>query len=108
MEPQKFMDKPEMPINILEIMQQLPHRYPFLLVDRVLDVETGKKITGLKKSGIYKLTAKNEIPVSHFGSRLVFSRSELLTWVNSNTIKTECTEIAISKQIQLAARKKLK
>ncbi|MFN7095148.1 MAG: 3-hydroxyacyl-ACP dehydratase FabZ [Burkholderiales bacterium] len=38
------MDKPELPINIHEIMEQLPHRYPFLLVDRVLDVEPGKKI----------------------------------------------------------------
>jgi 3-hydroxyacyl-[acyl-carrier-protein] dehydratase len=39
-----LMDKPELPINIHEIMEQLPHRYPFLLVDRVLDVEPGKKI----------------------------------------------------------------
>ncbi len=42
------MDKANMPINILEIMKQLPHRHPFLLVDRILDVEAGKSIKGLK------------------------------------------------------------
>lgn len=43
-----FMPKPEVPINISEIMKQIPHRYPFLLVDRVLDVEPGKNIKVLK------------------------------------------------------------
>jgi 3-hydroxyacyl-[acyl-carrier-protein] dehydratase len=31
---------------IEEIMEFLPHRYPFLLVDRVLEVEKGKSIVG--------------------------------------------------------------
>jgi 3-hydroxyacyl-[acyl-carrier-protein] dehydratase len=35
-------------INIKEIIDYLPHRYPFLLVDRVLSYETGKSIVGLK------------------------------------------------------------
>jgi beta-hydroxyacyl-ACP dehydratase FabZ len=35
-------------INVLEIMDLLPHRYPFLLVDRVLELEMGKRIVGLK------------------------------------------------------------
>ncbi len=34
--------------NILEIMRFLPHRYPFLLVDRIVEIEPGKKITALK------------------------------------------------------------
>jgi beta-hydroxyacyl-ACP dehydratase FabZ len=29
-------------------MQVLPHRYPFLLVDRILEIEEGKRIVGLK------------------------------------------------------------
>jgi 3-hydroxyacyl-[acyl-carrier-protein] dehydratase len=37
-----------MQIDINEIMKILPHRYPFLLVDRVLDYEPGKKITCIK------------------------------------------------------------
>jgi beta-hydroxyacyl-ACP dehydratase FabZ len=31
-----------------EIMKVLPHRYPMLLVDRVLELEDGKRIVGLK------------------------------------------------------------
>jgi 3-hydroxyacyl-[acyl-carrier-protein] dehydratase len=35
-------------IDIKEIMRLLPHRYPFLLVDRILEVEKAKSIIGLK------------------------------------------------------------
>ncbi len=35
-------------IGIEEIMKVLPHRYPFLLVDRILEIEHGKRIVGLK------------------------------------------------------------
>ncbi|MCE2705462.1 MAG: 3-hydroxyacyl-ACP dehydratase FabZ [Proteobacteria bacterium] len=38
----------EHPINIMEIMKYMPHRYPFLLVDRVIDVTPGKKISVIK------------------------------------------------------------
>jgi 3-hydroxyacyl-[acyl-carrier-protein] dehydratase len=37
-----------MMIDINQIMAYLPHRYPFLLVDRVLNLDIGKKITALK------------------------------------------------------------
>ena len=35
-------------MEIREIQQHLPHRYPFLLVDRVLEMEVGKRIVALK------------------------------------------------------------
>ncbi|MGD0586633.1 MAG: 3-hydroxyacyl-ACP dehydratase FabZ [Oryzomonas sp.] len=35
-------------LDINEIMKILPHRYPFLLVDRIEEVETGKRIVGIK------------------------------------------------------------
>ncbi|MFY3791093.1 3-hydroxyacyl-ACP dehydratase FabZ [Ureibacillus sp. MALMAid1270] len=35
-------------LNIEEIQAILPHRYPFLLVDRVLEVEEGKRAVGIK------------------------------------------------------------
>jgi UDP-3-O-[3-hydroxymyristoyl] N-acetylglucosamine deacetylase/3-hydroxyacyl-[acyl-carrier-protein] dehydratase len=35
-------------IGIDEIMKTLPHRYPFLLVDRVLEYEPGKRVVGIK------------------------------------------------------------
>jgi len=35
-------------IDIKEIMAMLPHAYPFLLVDRILEVEPGKRVVGIK------------------------------------------------------------
>jgi len=36
------------PLDVRAIMQIIPHRYPFLLVDRVLELEEGKRIVALK------------------------------------------------------------
>jgi beta-hydroxyacyl-ACP dehydratase FabZ len=35
-------------LNVIEIMKFLPHRYPFLLLDRIVEYEEGKRIVGLK------------------------------------------------------------
>ena len=35
-------------LDIEAIMQQLPHRYPFLLVDRVLDCQAGQYVHAIK------------------------------------------------------------
>ena len=35
-------------IEIHEILEYLPHRYPFLLVDRVLELEEGKRVLAVK------------------------------------------------------------
>ena len=35
-------------VDINKIMQHLPHRYPMLLVDRIIDFEHGKRIVGIK------------------------------------------------------------
>jgi beta-hydroxyacyl-ACP dehydratase FabZ len=35
-------------LSIIEIMKLLPHRYPMLLVDRILEIDPGKRIVGLK------------------------------------------------------------
>lgn len=39
-------------MDIHQIIAKLPHRYPFLLVDRVLEMEKGVSITGLKNVSI--------------------------------------------------------
>jgi 3-hydroxyacyl-[acyl-carrier-protein] dehydratase len=36
------------PLDIRAILERLPHRYPFLMVDRVLDVVPGKSIVAVK------------------------------------------------------------
>ncbi|SNR62174.1 3-hydroxyacyl-[acyl-carrier-protein] dehydratase [Desulfurobacterium atlanticum] len=38
----------EFEMDIFEIMEVLPHRYPFLLVDRIVEFEPKKKIVGIK------------------------------------------------------------
>jgi 3-hydroxyacyl-[acyl-carrier-protein] dehydratase len=37
-----------MSLDAREIVQVLPHRYPFLLVDRILEIEPGKRVVGIK------------------------------------------------------------
>lgn len=35
-------------MNVVDIMKKLPHRYPFLLVDRIIAMEPNVSITGIK------------------------------------------------------------
>ncbi|HIC40249.1 3-hydroxyacyl-[acyl-carrier-protein] dehydratase, FabZ form [hydrothermal vent metagenome] len=37
-----------MEMNIQDVKNYLPHRYPFLLIDRVLELEVGKSLVALK------------------------------------------------------------
>lgn len=38
----------EIPMDSLAIQEILPHRYPFLLVDRIVELEVGQRIVGIK------------------------------------------------------------
>ena len=42
------MEGKETGLDIQQILEILPHRYPLLLVDRIISLERGKRITGLK------------------------------------------------------------
>ncbi|MEK7284056.1 MAG: 3-hydroxyacyl-ACP dehydratase FabZ, partial [Acidobacteriota bacterium] len=35
-------------LDIRKILDILPHRYPFLLVDRIVAIEDGRKVVGIK------------------------------------------------------------
>jgi 3-hydroxyacyl-[acyl-carrier-protein] dehydratase len=52
--------------DIDEIMRRLPHRYPFLLVDRVTECVAGERITGIKN-----VTANEQYFNGHFPGRPV-------------------------------------
>lgn len=39
-------------MDIHEILQHLPHRYPFVLIDRVVSLELGKEITAIKNVSV--------------------------------------------------------
>jgi 3-hydroxyacyl-[acyl-carrier-protein] dehydratase len=49
------------PLDIIQIKALIPHRYPFLLVDRVISLEAGVKAQGYKN-----LTANEEFFQGHF------------------------------------------
>jgi len=53
-------------MDIHEILKKLPHRYPILLVDRVLEVEPGKRIKTLKN-----VTINEPFFMGHFPHRPV-------------------------------------
>ena len=38
----------QLPLDVVRIQQLLPHRYPFLLVDRVTEFEANKRVLGIK------------------------------------------------------------
>lgn len=41
-----------MELDIKQVMELLPHRYPFLLIDRVIEVEQGQRLSALKNVSI--------------------------------------------------------
>jgi 3-hydroxyacyl-[acyl-carrier-protein] dehydratase len=43
---------PPQSLSLEEIQKILPHRYPFLLVDRIIDLELGKRVVGVKNVSI--------------------------------------------------------
>ncbi|MBI5447640.1 MAG: 3-hydroxyacyl-ACP dehydratase FabZ [Gammaproteobacteria bacterium] len=51
-------------MNIEAILKSLPHRYPFILIDRVLSIEIGQSITALKN-----VTINEQFFVGHFPGR---------------------------------------
>ena len=53
-------------MDIHQILKQLPHRYPFLMVDRVLHVELGKSIRAIKN-----VTINEPFFTGHFPHRPV-------------------------------------
>lgn len=48
--------------GIMEIMKFLPHRYPFLLVDRILELEPAQRIVGLKNVTINEQFFQGHFP----------------------------------------------
>ncbi len=51
-----------MNLNLLEIMAAIPHRYPFLLVDRVVEMEPGRRIVAVKNVTINEAFFQGHFP----------------------------------------------
>jgi 3-hydroxyacyl-[acyl-carrier-protein] dehydratase len=54
-------------LDVVRIMQMIPHRYPMLLVDKIKDIVPGESCTGIKN-----VTANEHIFVGHFPQKPVF------------------------------------
>jgi 3-hydroxyacyl-[acyl-carrier-protein] dehydratase len=57
------MSEPTAHLDIQQILRLLPHRYPFLLIDRVLDHTPGEKITALKNVTMNEPFFQGHFPV---------------------------------------------
>ena len=55
---------PESAVDIQDVLELLPHRYPFLLIDRVVDLVPGESATGVKC-----VSANEPFFQGHFPSR---------------------------------------
>ena len=81
-------------LNIHEVLEYLPHRYPFLLVDRVVDYEAGVRLTAIKN-----VTINEPFFPGHFPHRPVFpgvlimealaQATGILAFLTSDTKPTE-------------------
>ena len=58
------VEAPTLPLEAADIMRILPHRYPFLLVDRVIELEPGVRAVGIKA-----VTANEPQFTGHFPER---------------------------------------
>jgi 3-hydroxyacyl-[acyl-carrier-protein] dehydratase len=57
-------DQIRLPMEAAEIMRYIPHRYPFLLIDRVLELEPGSRVVAIKA-----VTANEPQFTGHFPER---------------------------------------
>lgn len=51
----------DLPLKYEDIIRILPHRYPFLLVDKIIEMELGKRVVGIKN-----VTANEPFFQGHF------------------------------------------
>jgi predicted DNA-binding transcriptional regulator AlpA len=92
-------DEIESRINRPDFTEPLPDR---------IDLNGVMHITGLKKSAIYKMTMAGTIPHGKYGRLLVFSRTEILNWINQQIVKKQSKDQAISGNLRNSAKKQLK
>ena len=55
---------PTLPLEAADIMRIIPHRYPFLMVDRIVELAPGKRVVGIKQ-----VTANEPQFTGHFPGR---------------------------------------
>jgi 3-hydroxyacyl-[acyl-carrier-protein] dehydratase len=87
-------DRPGASLDIYRVLEHLPHRYPFLLIDRVLAYEAGKSLVALKN-----VTINEPFFPGHFPHRPVMpgvlilealaQATGILAFITTDTLPTE-------------------
>lgn len=78
-------------LNLKHILKLLPHRYPFLLIDRVIDLEPGVKGRGIKN-----ITFNEPVFTGHFPENPVFPGVLILEALAQASVMVGFAEEAIS------------
>src|SRR5690606_18155345 len=82
--------------HVLPVADSLPDR---IGIDEVCE------ITGYKKATVYRLTSEDKIPHSKYGNKLVFSRKELASWLEDQTIHSSKFKDEVAERLMKQARK---
>jgi len=92
---------------IRELLTELKDVQAIPPPDRIALDETCM-VTGLSKASIYSMTHNKKIPFMKFGSRLVFSRKELILWMEAMTKPKKLLADEVTERLRKSALKKLK
>jgi 3-hydroxyacyl-[acyl-carrier-protein] dehydratase len=61
------MQQGEYPLDAKQIMEIIPHRYPILMIDRVLEIEAGKRVVAIKN-----VSANEPVFQGHYPGNPIF------------------------------------
>jgi 3-hydroxyacyl-[acyl-carrier-protein] dehydratase len=80
-----------MEIDLKEIKELIPHRYPFLLVDKIKDVKIGESATGIKNVCVNEWYFQGHFPDHPVlpGVLIVEAMAQTAATLVAKTIKTE-------------------
>jgi len=94
--------------NIENLLLDIKHpaKNPEPVPDRITLLEACE-LTNQSKSQVYKLTMLNEIPFQKYGKRLVFSRKNLLAWMEKRTISAPTAGDVMENRLAKSAKKHL-
>ncbi len=81
-------------IDINEIKRVIPHRYPFLMIDRILEINLGKNIVGIKTVSSNEPFFNGHFPDNPVmpGVLVVEAMGQLSTFLIAKTINTDRNE----------------
>lgn len=93
-------------INLNSVKKEIPAAQPENLTLDQAVVFLHENALPTTKAQLYKLTSQGEIPVFKVGKRLVFSRKELLNWIESRKIVKVSSNVLASEKLAISARRR--